>query len=83
MIIVADAADIVCGAILLHMTSNFAPHDTIYCNVEQFVMWSIAKLLHICNVELLVIASHGKFTMSCLVVIYAVWLKMNFVWRKN
>ena len=37
MIIVADAADIVCGAILLHMTSNFAPHDKFVCSVEQFV----------------------------------------------
>ena len=90
MIIVADAADIVCGAILLHMTSNFAPHDTIYCNVEQFVMWSIAKLLHICNVEQLVIASHDKFKMSCLVVIYAVLAQNKFcrdlhtfVWSKN
>ena len=63
MIIVADATDIVCGeniscgAIFLHMTSNFAPHDNIVCNVEQF-----GKLLHICNVELLVIAPHDKFT---------------------
>ena len=28
---------------LLHMTSNFAPHDKIVCNVEQFVMWSFGN----------------------------------------
>ena len=49
MIIVADAADIVSGATLLHMTNNFAPHYKI-----------------VCNVELLVIAPHDKFTMYSL-----------------
>ena len=64
-IFVADAADIVSGATLLHMTSNFAPHDKIVCNLEQLScgLWSIGNLLHICNVELLVIAPHDKFTM--------------------
>ena len=66
MIFVADAADIVCGAknpcgaILLHMTSNFAPYDKIVCNVEQFV---IDKFLHICNKELLVFVPPDTFTM--------------------
>ena len=44
IIIVPDAADIVCGAKfclscgskLLHMTINFTPHDKIACHVEQF-----------------------------------------------
>ena len=52
-----------CGAILLHMTSNIAPGDKIVCNVEQFFMWS---MLHICNVELLIIAPDDKFTMYAL-----------------
>ena len=50
------------------MTSNFAPHDIC------FVLWSNLLLLGICNVELLVIAPHDKFTIyniCCLVVIYA------------
>ena len=64
MIIVIDAADIVCGA-KNSMWSNFAsskfaPHDKIVCNVEQFV---IDKFLHICNEKLLVIAPNDKFTM--------------------
>ena len=61
MIIVADivcGAKNLCGEILLHMTSNFAPHDKSVCNVEQS-----GKLLHIFNVKLLVIASHDKFIM--------------------
>ena len=63
MIIVADAADNVCGAkyfMWSHLASHdkqFSPHDKIVCNVE---LW---KLLHICNVELLVIAPHDIFTM--------------------
>ena len=38
--------NISCGAILLHMTSNFAPHDKIVCNVEQFVMLQLFNITH-------------------------------------
>ena len=49
MIIVADAADNVCGAkyfMWSHLASHdkqFSPHDKIVCNVEQFVMWSFGN----------------------------------------
>ena len=66
MIIVADAADNVCGAkyfMWSHLASHdkqFSPHDKIVCNVEQFVMWSNDKLLRITNVEQFVIDSHDN-----------------------
>ena len=54
---------------------------------EEGQVWGNSRRL---DVELLVIASHDKFTMSCLVVIYAVLAQNKFcrdlhtfVWSKN
>ena len=59
------------------MTSNFAPLDKIVCDVEQIV---IGKLLHICNVELLVIAPHDKFTIYAALSWFTLfWHKINLV----
>ena len=85
MIIVADAADNVCGAkyfMWSHLASHdkqFSPHDKIVCNVEQFVMWSFGN----CSIS----AACGAigdcstwhiYNVCCLVVINAVLTQNQF-----
>ena len=49
-------------------------HDKIVSNVEQF-----GKLIHICNVELLVIAPYDKFIMYAVLSWSLFWRKIHFV----
>ena len=81
VVFVTDIAEIVCGAILLHMThillfmwSKIAPCD------KMVVMWSNDKLLHISDMEQFVITPHDKFTMyvCSLIMIYAVLTQHPF-----